>query len=321
MRLPGQGFWVVLLVCGAGFVGSAGRVGLLGAGGEVGRRGFGCGGATGRPRRGRCAAGLGVRGARLGCWAASRARAPGCAVGSRSLTRRAVSHTSAGRCHSCRRSCLGAALASGPARRCVWNQCTGAALIVHSAAHAQLASQAVKGIRAGPESLRRATASSASACSRMSLSSWAGPAAASVRNPQQAEVLRLEQAALRARVQRLASDDQRCPFWPARQVHQIGQLRDMGFGVPLLGVGHSSDPASGIAAGSRDRGVDACGGPSGHENVTLRSRHGSAIRAEQPPASTRSTISRRRSAAASPARRPAASPSGSTDIAASSTSM
>ena len=70
---------------------------------------------------------------------------PGCAVGSRSQVRRPVSHTSAGRCHSCQRSRLGAARLSGPARRCVWNQCTSAALIMHSAAHAQLASQAVKG--------------------------------------------------------------------------------------------------------------------------------------------------------------------------------
>ena len=145
---------------------------------------MGVGARRGGARGALCDVWLGARGAQLGCWAASRALAPGCAVGSRSLTRRPVSHTSAGRCHSVQRSRLGAARLSGPVRQCVWNQCTSAALMVHSAAHGQLASQAVKGMRASPESLRRATASSTSACFRMSLSSRAGLAVASVRNPQ-----------------------------------------------------------------------------------------------------------------------------------------
>ena len=80
--------------------------------------------------------------------------------------------------------------------------------------------------------------------------------AASVANPQQAEVLAVEQAALRAPMLGFASDDQPRPRRPARQVHQVGEVADTGFGAALLGAGHRSGPPSGIGAGSRDRGVD-----------------------------------------------------------------
>ncbi len=152
----------------AGVAGVA--VGRVGAGppGRVGA-GSGCGGML-------CQWG----------WAmASSALAPGCCWGSRKRTRRALRHTAAGRCQSCRRSRLGAARRSGQVRQVFWNQPTSIELRARRAARVLLACQSAKGTRARPLWLRRAMASSVSACLRIRRPSRVGWPAWSARNPHQ----------------------------------------------------------------------------------------------------------------------------------------
>ena len=225
-------------------------------------RGCGRGGAVPAVRALRCGSRLaGQRG-----WVmASRARAPGCCWGSRKRTRRPVWHTTAGRCHSCQRSRLGAARRRVPVRQRVWNHPTSARPVMHRAAQALLACHAVNGMRARPLSLSRQMAFSTSACERMRRSSWATSPVRSVRNPPVSVVVASEQAALRAGMQRFAAHYQPGSSGPARQVDEVGEVRDLSAaGLALAGPLGGVVPAARVAQSAADRCLDAGRRACGH---------------------------------------------------------